>query len=106
MATMQDSCVTLDHNGAEELTLTGQAILVRGMETLVVMLPDLPDDERVQRLNALPLRNRAERGSAYFRFSRSARSCCRPAACLFFLRFSRSIKLTVTSSISTVTRDA
>ena len=52
---MQDSCVTLrvDQNGAEELTPPGQAILVRGVETLKVMTPHLPDDERAQRLTRL-----------------------------------------------------
>ena len=53
MATMQDSRVILDSNGAEELTPPGQAILVRGMETLTVMTPYLPDDERALRLAAL-----------------------------------------------------
>jgi DNA segregation ATPase FtsK/SpoIIIE-like protein len=53
LATMQDSRVILDQNGAEELTLPGQAILVRGMETVKVMTPYLPDEERAQRLNAL-----------------------------------------------------
>jgi hypothetical protein len=53
MATMADSRVILDQNGAEELTPPGQAILVRGVETLKVMTPYLPDDERAQRLNAL-----------------------------------------------------
>ena len=43
----------LDQNGAEELTPPGQAIFVRGMETVKVMTPYLPDDERAQRLNAL-----------------------------------------------------
>ena len=54
---MQDSLVTLrvGQNGAEELTPPGQAILVRGTETLTVMSPYLPDDERAQRLNALRL---------------------------------------------------
>jgi len=47
--------VILDHNGAEELTPPGQAILVRGMETRTVRSPYLPDDERAQRLNALRL---------------------------------------------------
>jgi hypothetical protein len=42
-------------NGAEELPPPGPAILVRGMETLTVMSPYLPDDERAQRLNALRL---------------------------------------------------
>ena len=42
-------------NGAEELTPPGPAILVRGMQTLTVMSPYLPDDERTQRLNALRL---------------------------------------------------
>ena len=55
MATMQDSRVILDQNGAEELTPPGQAILVRGTETLTVMTPYLPDDERAQRLCALRL---------------------------------------------------
>jgi hypothetical protein len=31
----------------------GQAILVRGVETLKVMMPYLPDDERAQRLAGL-----------------------------------------------------
>jgi hypothetical protein len=55
MSTMQDSRVTLriGQNGAEELTPPGQAILVRGTETLTVMAPYLPDDERAQRLNSL-----------------------------------------------------
>ncbi len=53
MATMQDSRVILGQNGAEELTPPGQAILVRGVETLKVMSPFLPDDERAQRLAAL-----------------------------------------------------
>jgi len=53
MATMQDSRVILDQNGAEELTPPGQAILVRGVETLKVMSPYLPDDERALRLAAL-----------------------------------------------------
>ena len=55
MATMADSRVTLrvDQNGAEELTPPGQAILVRGMETVKVMTPYLPDDERAQRLARL-----------------------------------------------------
>ena len=43
----------IGQNGAEELTPPGQAILVRGTETLTVMTPYLPDDERAQRLNAL-----------------------------------------------------
>ena len=43
----------VDHNGAEELAPLGQAILVRGTETLTAMSPYLPDDERAQRLNAL-----------------------------------------------------
>lgn len=38
------------------------------------------------------------------RFSRSARSWYRPDACLFFLKFSRSMKFTATPSISTMTR--
>jgi len=45
MATMADSRVILDQNGAEELTPPGQAILVRGMETVKVMTPYLPDEE-------------------------------------------------------------
>ena len=45
----------VDHNGAEELTPPGQAILVRGMEARTVRSPYLPDDERAQRLNALRL---------------------------------------------------
>ena len=53
MPTMQDSRVILDRNGAEELTPPGQAIFVRGMETVKVMTPYLPDEERAQRLNAL-----------------------------------------------------
>jgi hypothetical protein len=53
MATMQDSRVILDQNGAEELTPPGQAILVRGVETLKVMSPYLPDDERAERLARL-----------------------------------------------------
>ena len=53
MATMADSRVILDQNGAEELTPPGQAILVRGVETLKVMSPYLPDDERAQRLARL-----------------------------------------------------
>ena len=55
MATMQDSRVIHGHNGAEELTPLGQAILVRGKETLTEKSPYLPDDERAQRLNALRL---------------------------------------------------
>jgi hypothetical protein len=55
MATMADSRVILDQNGAEELTPPGQAILVRGVETVRVMSPYLPDDERAQRLAALRL---------------------------------------------------
>ena len=50
MATMADSRVILDQNGAEELTPPGQAILVRGMETVKVMSPYLPDEERAKRL--------------------------------------------------------
>ena len=50
MATMADSRVILDQNGAEELTPPGQAILVRGVQTLKVMSPYLPDDERAERL--------------------------------------------------------
>jgi hypothetical protein len=50
---MQDSRVILDQNGAEELAPPGQAILVRGVETLKVMSPYLPDDERALRLVAL-----------------------------------------------------
>jgi DNA segregation ATPase FtsK/SpoIIIE-like protein len=53
MATMADSRVILDQNGAEELTPPGQAILVRGVETLKVMTPYLPDDERAERLARL-----------------------------------------------------
>jgi hypothetical protein len=53
MATTQDSRVILDQNGAEELTPPGQAILVRGVETVKVMSPYLPDDERALRLAAL-----------------------------------------------------
>jgi hypothetical protein len=45
----------VDHNGVEDLPPLGQAILVRGMETLTVISPYLPDDERAQRLNALRL---------------------------------------------------
>jgi hypothetical protein len=45
----------VDQNGAEELAPPGPAILVRGTETLTVMTPYLPDDERAQRLNALRL---------------------------------------------------
>ena len=54
---MADSRVTLrvDQNGAEELTPPAQAILVRDVETVKVMTPYLPDDERAQRLNALRL---------------------------------------------------
>jgi DNA segregation ATPase FtsK/SpoIIIE-like protein len=52
-ATMADSRVIFDQNGAEELTPPGQAILVRGVETVKVMLPFLPDEERAQRLAAL-----------------------------------------------------
>jgi hypothetical protein len=57
MAIMADSGVTLrvDQNGAEELTPPRQAILVRDVETLKVMSPYLPDDERAQRLAALRL---------------------------------------------------
>jgi hypothetical protein len=55
MATMQDSHVNFDQNGAAELTPPRQAILVRGAETLTVMTPYLPDGERAQRLNALRL---------------------------------------------------
>ena len=43
----------LDQNGAEELTPPGQAIFVRGMETITVMTPDLPDEEWALRLAAL-----------------------------------------------------
>jgi DNA segregation ATPase FtsK/SpoIIIE-like protein len=50
---MQDSRVILDQNGAEGLTPPGQAIFVRGMETITVMTPYLSDDERAQRMNAL-----------------------------------------------------
>jgi hypothetical protein len=55
MATMADSRVTLRvaQNGAKELTPSGQAILVRGMETVKVMTPYLPDDERPQQLARL-----------------------------------------------------
>jgi hypothetical protein len=53
MATMADSRVILDQNGAEELAPPGQAILVRGVETIRVMTPYLPDDERAKRLGAL-----------------------------------------------------
>jgi DNA segregation ATPase FtsK/SpoIIIE-like protein len=55
MATMADSRVTLrvDQNGAEELTPPGQAILVRGVETVKVMSPFLSDEERAQRLAGL-----------------------------------------------------
>jgi len=49
MPTMQDSRVILDQNGAEGLTPPGQAIFVRGMETVTVMSPYPPDDERAQR---------------------------------------------------------
>jgi hypothetical protein len=45
----------IGQNGAEELAPPGPAILVRGTETLTVMTPYLPDDERAQRLNALHL---------------------------------------------------
>jgi hypothetical protein len=44
--------------------------------------------------------------SIYARFSRSARSCGRPTAFLFFLRFSMSMKSTLTPSRSTGTFDA
>ena len=37
------------------MTPPGQAILVRGMETIKVMTPYLPDEERAQRLAALRL---------------------------------------------------
>ena len=50
---MQDSRVILDQNGAEELSPPGQAILARGTETMAVMTPYLPDDERASRLAAL-----------------------------------------------------
>ena len=50
MATMQDSRVILDQNGAEELEPPGQAILVRGVETVRVMTPFLSGEERRQRL--------------------------------------------------------
>ena len=53
MSTMQDSRVILDQNGAEELSPPGQAILARGTETMAVMTPYLPDDERASRLAAL-----------------------------------------------------
>lgn len=49
MATMQDSRVILDQNGAEELSPPGQAILVRGTEARRVMTPELPDAERERR---------------------------------------------------------
>jgi len=49
-ALADSSRVILDQNGAEELTPPGQAILVRGVETLKVMSPFLPDEERAQRL--------------------------------------------------------
>jgi DNA segregation ATPase FtsK/SpoIIIE-like protein len=64
MATMADSRVILDQNGAEELTPPGQAILVRGMETLKVMSPYLPDDERAQRLAKLRGNERVDRTRA------------------------------------------
>lgn len=52
-ALADSSRVILDQNGAEELTPPGQAILVRGVETLKVMSPFLPDEERAQRLAKL-----------------------------------------------------
>ena len=44
LATVQDCRTIMDQNGAEELTPPGQAILARGVETLTVMTPYLPDD--------------------------------------------------------------
>ena len=42
LATMQDCRTIIDQNGAEELTPPGQAIPVRGTETLTVMTPTGP----------------------------------------------------------------
>lgn len=64
LATMQDCRTIMDQNSVGERILPGQAILVRGMETLTAMTPYLPDDDRAQWLNALHLRNRVERRAA------------------------------------------
>jgi DNA segregation ATPase FtsK/SpoIIIE-like protein len=82
----QDSRVILDQNDAEELTSPGQAILVRGVETVKVMSPYLPDDERAQRLADLrqgqieptfPEKLGAECGEKHYRTGqKSHRSRC------------------------------
>ena len=50
MATMQDSRVILDQNGAETLNPPGQAIFTWGTHAETVMTPFLDDEERSQRL--------------------------------------------------------
>ncbi len=55
MATIQDSRVIFNQNGAEELAPPGQAILVRGTETLTAMTPYRPDGERaIQAIETTP----------------------------------------------------